>query len=166
MKRYRFRFDNGTWTKPLTKNGLQTKVRNSIYGPKGEVGEHFEIRVVHVKPPAAPPGSDSWHPLIREVYQFVQANFPQVESWGACNCRKSSHDQSIWSQHSGWKGGCRAIDLHFESKAEGDKVVAAVRKKFGNRIKVVWWTGRHYDHGHFEVVPPKTGKPVCAGGTA
>lgn len=165
-KRYRFRFDNGKWTKPLTKAGLQTKVRNSIFGPNGEVGEKFEIRVVHVKPPPAPPGSESWHPLIREVYAFARSNFPEMESWGVCNCRRASHNQNIYSQHAGWKGGCRAIDLHAATKSEGDALVRAIKGKFGDRVTCVWWTTNHYDHVHIEVRPRKTGVPVCAGGSA
>lgn len=137
---------------------------------KPGTGRALQVRVVAEKPRwrkvKLPPGSEDWHPLIKQVWQFVHHTFPEAEDWGTCNCRPTRHDPSIYSQHSRWKDGCRATDIGVSSLTLGDRIAAAVHKQFGDKVGIVWRTTAHYDHLHLEVRPIKRGTPVCAGGNA
>ncbi|MCX5790011.1 MAG: hypothetical protein NTX64_16135 [Elusimicrobia bacterium] len=118
--------------------------------------------------PAKTPGNDA----VDLLHAAAWKAFPDLESWGICNCRHIAGSSS-WSQHS-W---CNAEDLHRDIKGLGYKRsmdpvaewLHANRSRYGIE-NIVWRrdpkcdepTYDHCDHIHVDMVPNRKGTPPCA----
>lgn len=114
------------------------------------------------KPP--PPANTVGTDRIDVQHAAAWAQFPGLESWGICNCRRIS-GSSTWSQHA-W---CNAEDIHRDLPGKTvlqslDPVHAWLSR---NRAKLgiehlIYRTTSHWDHIHSDMRPNGRGTPPCA----
>lgn len=145
-----------------------------------DVGDRIRIRdaasnvlrvvVVDAAPTVELPSTaDRWHPLLRELYVDIFGRtwkHGKPFSMGFENCRKmnlvSDPPNPPWSMHSWWPP-VLAGDIGFGTLALGDEVVAWVKAqpKY-DQLVIVWRVPLHFNHGHFQVGPNRSGVPACA----
>lgn len=147
----------------------------------GNPGRTLLVRIVrkHPKPPKPKPEPQPTRPAntagndkIDLLHAAAWRAFPDLESWGICNCRRISGSSS-WSQHA-W---CNAEDLRRDVGGKSDKASMApvAYWLYANRAKyhiqnIIWRrdpkcddpTNDHCNHIHVDMQPTLRGTPPCA----
>lgn len=148
--------------------------------PFGKPEGAWLIRIVRKdpKPPvpvnlgAIQPASTIGNNRVDLMHGAVWKQFPDLESWGICNCRKIAQSTS-WSQHA----YCNGEDLHRDVKGQSyqQSMDPIARWLYANRealsIEHIIWrrdtkcddpTYDHCNHIHVDMKPNGTGTPACA----
>lgn len=166
--RFRVRIrGQGTWTAPLGLPAAMDEVKARltraavgdmvlVEGRTGLVRIRKVLRNAKIMPT---PGT----PRIDRLHHFLWERFPDLESWGICNCRRIS-GSSTWSQHA-W---CNAEDLHRVAGGSVKKGLDPVyrwlqanQRRF-HIAHILWQVPDHYDHIHVDMAPNESGTPPCA----
>lgn len=160
-----FNFKTGEWTKTKKQDVAIADLKNRITHDRLWDYERVKchngavLRLRRVRPaepaPTGPHDRAKLEELVREFYDTCEQVDPNGEYWGGYVCRRASHNASIWSTHAFGE----AIDWHRSSMEKGDAIKSELKRKFGNRVTVVWRSTAHFDHLHIEVDPSRTGDP-------
>ena len=96
---------------PKTMDRLRERAKRAQVGDalwvKTQKGTIFVLRVGEVRVPAPP---SSAPPQIQHLWNEIYAKWPNVVSWGICNCRRVDGSRA-WSYHA-W---CQAWDIHADT---------------------------------------------------
>lgn len=159
-------FKTATWSRLHTisraDGALATRLREN------KVGQHERIRcrngaIIRVnRVQMAYERPYDWKcltPLARGFHGVCATVDPEGHYLGGYNYRPASHNPRIISTH----GYGEAIDWDPSSMKKGDEIRAELKKKYGDRVTVVWRTTNHFGHGHHEEYPSRVHTPGLCG---